>query len=122
MNVPEDSFQFLQAICQAIFDKKGCNILTLDVRGISSITDYFIIAEGNVDRHVFALYMFLFDKLALLDRKPVHIEGDEGGGWIVIDYGDIMIHLMTSEMREKYMFEQVWKEGLVVDIPFHTNS
>lgn len=115
--IPEEMYQLLQKICQRLLDKKGRNILTLDVRGICTVADYFIIAEGNVDRHVQALASHVFDEMAAHHRKPYHVEGKEFGDWVVLDYGDIMVHLFTQEMREKYMLEQVWKEGSVVDIP-----
>jgi len=118
MKIPEESFLLLQTACQKLFDKKSYNILTLDVRGVCSITDYFIIAEGNVARHVQSLVGNLYDELASRGRKPYHIEGQDSGDWIVMDYGDLIIHVMTSEMREKYALEQIWKEGAVVDIRF----
>lgn len=112
----EKQMQLLKLISQKIYDKKGFNVLTLDVREVSSLTDYFIIAEGNVERHVQALSSTIVDELAKERRKPLHIEGAAEGDWIVLDYGDIIIHLLTSDMREKYALEQVWKASKVVDI------
>lgn len=112
-----DQNDLLQAICQLIFDKKGFNILTLDVRGVSTMTDYFIIAEGNVDRHVQALSYAVVQLLKEHNIKPSHIDGGAVGDWIVLDCSDIVIHFFTPEMREKYTLEQVWKEGKVVSLP-----
>ncbi len=106
----------LQAIVQAIYDKKGSNFLVLDVRGISSMTDYYIIAEGNVDRHVKALGDTVKDVLAKENLAPLHVEGLQEGDWAVLDYGDIVIHLFIPELREKYALEELWKEGKVVNI------
>ncbi len=106
----------LNAISQAIFDKKGVNILALDVRGLSSMTDYFIIAEGSVNRHVKALCREIKSKAQEAGLSLFHIEGDNEGDWIVIDCGDIVIHLFTPEMREKYAFEEVWKNASIVDV------
>jgi ribosome-associated protein len=115
--IPKIERALLQLICQTIYDKKGFNILTLDVRGVSTMADYFVIAEGNVERHVQALAGCVSDELAALKRKPLHTEGISDGDWVVLDYGDVIIHLMIPDMREYYALEQVWKEGRVVDVP-----
>jgi ribosome-associated protein len=112
----------LQTICQCIYDKKGFNILTLDVRGVSTMTDYFIIAEGNVERHVQALFGAVYDLLQTQQRKPLHTEGEGMGDWAVLDYGDIVIHFFIPDLREKYRLEQLWKEGRVVDVPLFNMS
>ena len=110
---------FLQEICQNIFDKKGFNIVTLDVKGVSSMTDYFVVAEGTVERHVKALANIVMELFREKNRKPVHTEGEKEGDWIVLDYGDVIIHLFIPDLREKYALEQVWKEGKVVELsPF----
>lgn len=108
------STQMLKTICQAIADKKGTNIITIDVRGISTITDYFIIAEGNADRHVQALASTVEEAMG---HKPFRAQGREYGDWIVLDYLDVLVHLFTPEMREKYQLEQVWSEGKIVSVP-----
>lgn len=105
--------QELQKIVQEIYNKKGFNILTLDVRGISSMTDYFVIAEGNVERHVLGIFRHLADSVG----KPWHKEGESTGDWAVLDYGNIIVHLFTPDMREKYDIEKVWKSGSIVDVP-----
>lgn len=108
--------KLLTAIAQAIYDKKGFNILILDVKGISNMTDYFIIAEGTVDRHVKALANSITDELQKYRHTPYHIEGLQEGDWIVLDYVDFVIHLFVPELREKYALEQLWKEGKIVDV------
>ncbi len=106
----------LDAVAQAIFDKKGSNILALDVRGISSVTDYYIIAEGSIERHVVALADAIQEKLGKLGEKPVHVEGDREGDWLIIDYVDFVIHLFVPEVREKYALEELWHDAEVVDL------
>lgn len=107
----------LSAVAQAIYDKKGFNILVLDVKGISSITDYFIVAEGSVDRHVKALSQNIQDRLATIGQKPMHIDGEQEGDWVVLDYSDFVIHLFIPELRERYAIEHLWKEAKIVDVP-----
>ena len=106
----------LDAIAQTIYDKKGSNILALDVRGISTMADYYLIAEGNVDRHVRSISFGIKDALHDLDLHPFHIEGQKEGDWVVLDYGDIVIHLFTPELRERYALEELWKESKIVDV------
>lgn len=106
----------LNFIAQSIFDKKGFNILVLDVQGISTMTDYFIIAEGTVDRHVKAIGQAIKDELAKKNQLPFLIEGEQEGDWMVMDYTHFVIHLFIPEMREKYRLEELWHEGRIVDV------
>ena len=112
----KDPSSVVQQIAQAIYDKKGTNIIAIDVRGISSITDYVIIADGNVDRHVIALSNEVQDWMRKEGEKPVHTEGQQTGDWIVIDYFQVVIHLLLPEMRQKYQLERLWPDGKVIDL------
>jgi len=117
LKIPQKQNRILHEICQKIYDKKGFNIITLDVRGVSSITDYFIIAEGNVERHVQALFWAVEEEREEREGvKPLYTEGEHTGNWAVLDYGDIMVHFFTPELRERYRLEQIWTAGKVVDI------
>ncbi len=112
----EDPLQLLNLIAQEIFDKKGFNILGLDVRDISTLTDFFIIAEGNVDRHVRAIAEAIIETLKARGNRPIHVEGLQDGDWVVIDYMEVVIHLFMPGMREKYRLEELWHEGKIVDL------
>lgn len=114
--------KYLNAISQAIFDKKGFNILALDVRGISTMTDYYIIAEGTVSRHLNALCNAIEDKMEELQYPLFRIDGQNNGDWIVLDYYDIVIHLFTPELREKYALEELWQKAKIVDVKIHVSS
>ena len=113
MEVPEA----VRSACQAIIDKKGLNVVALDVRGISTMTDYFIIAEGTVPRHVSALAQNVDDVLRKNRLTPSHVEGLSEGEWVVLDYMDFILHLFTPELRGYYALEEVWKNGKVMKIP-----
>lgn len=121
MNTTDPLF-YLNAIAQAIFDKKGFNILALDVRSISSLTDYVIIAEGNIEKHVSAIAVAIEDQLEKLGLKPVYTEGIKEGDWAVIDYMHIMVHIFMPGLRDKYQLEQLWKEGEIVDLHIDVDS
>lgn len=116
MSLKNGASKLLDVIAQAIFDKKGVNILALDVAGISTMTDNLVIAEGNVDRHLKALCSSVLDAMKQRGCAPLHVEGNNDSDWVIIDFGDIVVHLMTAEMREKYAIEQLWKEGRIVDL------
>lgn len=116
----KDSMPVINSISRAIYDKKGVNILALDVREISSITDYFVIAEGNVDRHVKALAREVKKTMTDQGEKPLSIDGDASGEWVVLDYGNIIVHLFGPGMRDKYRLENIWKEGSLIDLDLPT--
>lgn len=111
-----DPLFYLNAAAQAIFDKKGSNILALDVHEISTLTDYVIIAEGNIDKHVIAIAHGVIEQLEKLGQTPFYVEGIQTGDWVVIDYLHFMIHIFMPGLRDKYQLEQLWREGHIVDL------
>jgi len=111
--------KMLNRIAQIIYDKKGSNILALDLKDICSITDYLLIAEGNVDRHVMSIARAIIDEAKEL---PVHVEGMSNGDWVVLDFSDVIVHLFQPGMREKYSLEKLWKEGEIVDLKIEVSK
>jgi ribosome-associated protein len=113
----EITVNILKKIAQIIYDKKGFNILALDIREISSFTDYFLIAEGNVDRHVHAMSNEIQQVLREEEGiKAYRVEGQSEGDWVVLDYVDFVIHLFNPELREKYRLEHLWSESKLVEL------
>lgn len=110
------SSPLLDTIGQTIFDKKGENILALDIQQLSGLTDAVVIAEGSSERHVIALADILLYELKKLKLEPIQIEGLQTGDWVVLDYGALMIHLMTPAMREHYNLEELWRAGEIISI------
>lgn len=106
----------LDSIGQIIYDKKGFNIIALDVRSFSTMTDYYIIAEGNIDRHVKAISQAIQDELIESKQDLLRIEGNRTCDWLVMDYGDIIIHLFIPDLREKYALEQLWQKAKIIDL------
>lgn len=115
-NLKMDPYKLINLIAQIIYDKKGFNILALDVKGLSTITDYMIIAEGNVDRHIRAIANEIVDQLKKVNEKPFNIEGLEESDWIVLDYLNIIIHLFKPGLREKYSLEKLWDNAKIIDL------
>lgn len=112
----------LNAIAQTLYDKKGFNILALDVREVSTLTDFFIIAEGNVDKHVVSLAKEVIKVLKEQEEIPIHVEGLDTGDWVVVDYLEIVIHVFMPGMRERYQLEELWHDGKVIDLEITTNK
>ena len=111
-----DPILILNTIAQVIFDKKGINTLVLDVRGISTLTDYVIIAEGNVDRHVIAIAQAILQAVKPLGMTSYSTEGLQNGDWVVLDFYSIMVHLFMPGMRDRYQLEELWRAGKIVDL------
>jgi len=113
---PSSPLTNIPRVVQAIYDKKGFNVLVLDVRHSCTMTDFFIIAEGTVDRHVQALSHAVIDAFAARGEEPLHVEGQQVGDWVVLDYSDIVVHLFIPEWREKYRLESLWHQGILIDL------
>ncbi len=90
---------------------KGQEPLILDVRGLSSLWDYFIICSGGSKRHVQALAQHLQEALGKAGVKPMGVEGLEDGQWVLLDYVDVVIHLFIKPQREFYDLEGLWVEA-----------
>ena len=86
-------------------------IALLDVSELLVITDVFVIASGTSRRHVRTLAEEVEDSLALGDRKPLRREGKEEGNWVLLDYGDVVVHLFDQETRAYYDIERLWADA-----------
>ncbi len=106
----------LDRIAQVLYEKKGSNILALDVREISSLTEFYIIAEGNVERHVGSLARSVIDEMSAIGLKCFYSEGLQVGDWVVLDFGHIVVHLFHPDLRERYALEEIWRRGEIVDL------
>lgn len=122
VNEHDDVLELLDVISQAVFDKKGANIIALDVRNISTMTDFYLIAEGNVERHVKALHTAILDAMRQKGHRALHVEGVRESDWVVIDFGEIVIHLLIPDLREKYALENLWQEGKIIDVNINTDK
>ncbi|KAB3537242.1 ribosome silencing factor [Alkaliphilus pronyensis] len=108
--------ELVEKIVQVIDDKHGEDILALDISKVSSICDYFIITTGASIRQVKSICDEIEDQLAKIDVIPRHKEGYHNGKWILLDYGDIVIHIFHEEDRGFYSLERIWKDAEIVNI------
>ena len=104
-----------QELAHAIFDvldaKKGQKIKVLHVVDQTVITDYFVICTGNSNTQVKALAGEVEFKLGLRGVDPVHFEGRDGGGWIVLDYSSVIVHIFSRENRDFYQLEKLYGDA-----------
>jgi iojap-like ribosome-associated protein len=96
---------------KAALEKKAKDIVTLDVRGLSSFTDYMIICSGSSDRQVQAIASFIEESLKKFRILPIGIEGEKSGKWILMDYDDVIIHIFYELTREFYDIERLWSDA-----------
>ncbi|MCX6610394.1 MAG: ribosome silencing factor [Acidobacteria bacterium] len=105
----------LLAACRAAESKKALNLKVLDIEEISGFTDYFLICSGTNPRQNHAISDEIGGQLAQLGYKPISTEGYESANWILMDYGDFVIHIFSEESRGFYDLERLW--GMAPSIP-----
>ena len=101
----------VQKIAQALYDKKAKNIVALNIADITSLGDYFIICSCTSSTQLRACTDEVEEKMSEIGIEPTHKEGYNGGTWILMDYGDIIVHIFSKEDRLFYDLERIWKDG-----------
>lgn len=109
----------LALLCREFADnKKAENIVVLDVRKLSSVTDYFVIASGTSQPHLRAIVEEISSRLRDdYDVRPTRAEGSTGGNWVVLDFFDVIVHVMHAETRKHYDLEGLWGDAKSVASP-----
>ncbi len=103
-------------IAKAAVDLKAENLVALDVRELTSFADVFILATGGSDRHVRAIADAVEEVVEELGERPLGIEGYDEGRWLLLDLGDVIVHVFQSEVREHYDLERLWSEAPRLDL------
>jgi len=116
MQTIEQSREMAKLACEALADKKGEDIRVIDIAGISVLADYFIIANGTNQNQLQAMRDAADEALYKAGVKVQQIEGNQSSTWILMDYGDIIIHIFSKEDRLFYDLERTWRDGKVVDV------
>ena len=106
-----------QQIAGYAADKKAIDLTVLDVRGILGYTDFFVIATGNTERQVKAIHDGIHESMKKeLGELPRRVEGLPEARWVLMDYLDVVVHVLTPEAREFYRLEQLWGEAPSLDV------
>jgi ribosome-associated protein len=106
-----DVAAMVDRVADLALDRKAEDVVALDLRGISSATDYFVLATGNSDIQVRAIAEHVIDELKAQGTRPTHVEGLEGGRWVLVDYIDVVVHVFHPQAREFYQLEDLWGDA-----------
>jgi len=99
-------------------EKKGFDIVALDLREVTSFAEFFVIASGSNQRQVQAISDEIDEQLKKqLQMRPIRIEGYTSGEWILLDYGDFIVHIFEQKAREFYDLERLWRDAKKVELP-----
>lgn len=112
MNQAKDMVRFAY---KALEEKKSEDIKIIEIGNISVIADYFIIANGTNPSQVDAMVTAVTEELSKNGYEPKRIEGVRNSGWILMDYGDVVVHIFNKEDRLFYDLERIWRDGKLVD-------
>ena len=99
---------------EAASDKQADNIVMLDTKQVCSFADYFVICSGDSPRQIEAIRQEIRDKLKRDDVVPFHIEGGADSGWILLDLGDVVVHIFSPSQRDYYRLDDLWHEATAV--------
>jgi ribosome-associated protein len=117
MTATEHAVELVHAAARAAADKLATDLLAFDVSEQLAITDAFLLASGANDRQVKAIVDEIEDKLREIGSKPVRREGERDGRWVLIDYGEIVVHVQHSEERQFYALERLWRDCPLIELP-----
>ena len=107
----------VQAAIDAAQDRKGSDIVVLDLRPADGFTDFFVIVTGHNTRQIQAISDAVQDALALTNARPAHVEGGDRAGWILLDYFDFIVHIFSPDTRAFYSLERLWGSSERIEIP-----
>ncbi len=111
-----NSEQLCALVVEALDDVKAKDIVTLDVRNMTSVTDYMIVASGTSNRHVKALVDNVAEMARDAGHRPIGVEGEEGSEWVLLDLQDALVHVMLPRVRAFYNLEKLWSLGASSDL------
>lgn len=109
-----DALSVAELVVDAASDKKAQDIVLLDVRGVASFTDYFVICSGSSERQLRAIADAIDEELSKRGVEPYKREGTPADGWVLLDYSDVVVHLFAPEQRSFYGLEKLWERGRIV--------
>ena len=101
---------------RAALDKRATDLLVLDVRRVSTVADYFVLCSGKSTTHVESISEAIREDLKTDGTRPLHTEGVAESGWILLDYGDVLVHVFLEDTRAYYALERLWGDAPAVPL------
>ena len=111
---PATGSAFASLITDELIEMKARELKVLDLQGLTDITDFLVIATGYTERQIYAMADAIEKVVEEADRALVGIQGEKASGWMVVDTGDVVTHLLTQEMRDYYDLDSLWADAKVV--------
>jgi ribosome-associated protein len=112
----------VRSAVDAILDRKGLDLKVLYVGEVCDFTDFFLVASGTSDRQVQAMADAVQERLKAEGERPLHVEGEQQAKWVLLDYGDFLVHLFDAERREFYRLERLWSDAPRLSLPGMTED
>lgn len=106
----------LRSVAEAALERNARDAMILDLRGLSDVTDFFVIATGDSDTHARAISENILDRTRADGFRPVGVEGLNGGRWVLIDYIGLVVHVFLREVREFYQLERLWGDAPLFEL------
>lgn len=108
--MPNNSAQ-LEQLLKCLDDSQAIDVVSIDVSKQTTVTDYMIVASGRASRHVKAIATHAMEKMKALNLAPLGAHGLESGDWVLVDFGDYVLHVMSPDSRAFYNIEGLWKDN-----------
>ncbi|UAL28383.1 ribosome silencing factor [Nocardioides rotundus] len=117
MTATDHALELVRVAALAAADKLAKDVVAFDVSDQLAITDAFLVASGSNDRQVRAIVEEVEDRLREVDAKPIRREGHREGRWVLLDYGDLVVHVLHEEERQFYALERLWRDTPSIELP-----
>jgi ribosome-associated protein len=113
---PASARRTAQRAARVALDKKAADLIVLDVQGVSSVADYFLVCSGKSTPHLRTIIDAIRTELKADGVRPLHAEGRPESGWVLLDYGDVLVHVFLEDTRAYYALERLWGDAPSVPI------